>query len=129
MPNSENKLMLHKIKEGMRLPLSFAFPKESELIPFFNHFTMKLYETGLLTHTMKKWMPSAKPEPLQNDSGELALPMEAVVFPFAVLVIAGLSTMILVIIEYCSKIRIQGEKGKNRSPVKVQNPAIHNQNF
>ena len=100
MPTSSNKLMFHRIREGNKLPSAFTFPKGSELIPFFNHFTIRLQETGILGHTLKKWKASSPNEHQQNDPWKIALPMKSVVFPFAVLFGAGVISMMTLVIEY-----------------------------
>lgn len=100
IPAFTNKLMFHKIKEAGKSPSAFAFPKESELVPFFNHFIIRLQETGILGHTLKKWKASSPTEHQQNDPWKIALPMKSVVFPFAVLFGAGVISMMTLVIEY-----------------------------
>ena len=71
--------------------LSFAFPKDSELVDVFNNFLLKLRETGVLAQIHHRWGTEANSN-LRGSAHDSAttLGFENLSFPFA-----GLATGIV----------------------------------
>lgn len=71
------------LNDSLTEHISFAFPRESELLDAFNTFMLKMKQTGVLRRIQGKWIPSGTAKP-EGDAA-IVLGFENLSFPFLVL--------------------------------------------
>ena len=84
--------------------LSFAFPQDSELVDVFNHFFLKLRQTGVLQRISERWAPKTLYNAQQDalESGTV-LGFENLSFPFVGLATGIISAAVISLIEQITR--------------------------
>ncbi len=80
---------------SVRAPTVVAFPPDSELVGVFNHFLLKLQQSGAYDRLREKW---SKQGSVVTDEGKVEpVPLDQLAFP-ALIVLLGVSCSVIVLI-------------------------------
>ena len=75
-----------------------AFPPDSELVGVFNHFLLKLQQSGAYDRLREKWSKQAS---VVTDEGEVKpVPLDQLAFPALIVLLGVTCSVIVLIFEY-----------------------------
>ena len=85
-------------QERIKDEVGFAFQKDSELVDIFNYYLKKTQENGIMSILEKKLGITSQPDKL-DPIKENVLGYENVAFPFAILLIGLMASIVHTVIE------------------------------
>ena len=81
------------LNDSLREYVSFAFPRDSELLDAFNTFLLRMKQTGVLQRFQQKWIPNDIQK--QEADAAIVLGFENLSFPFLILACGALAGTVL----------------------------------
>ena len=97
----DNCLLRFLWKSPRKTLESFAFPKKSPLLPFFNHVTKKIRENGYWSRLKQKWQTDTKICQIQEENRPISI--SKIVSVIALLIFAMILSVALLVCELFSK--------------------------
>ena len=98
----KQKIDLCKIKYVWLSPqlgyVSYAFPKNSQFLPFFNHLYHKLREKGHMDHLLHKWVVSYQTSKCTNTATD-GIPIEKIVLLLLILLVGVVISVLISLLE------------------------------
>ena len=70
-----HNLVALNIPDGVRMSLSFGFPKDSELTPLFSYHIAKMKQSGVIRRITHKWLGRTQFEKYEGDGQMMAFPL------------------------------------------------------